>query len=356
MADCGVRSEFRPPMWVVVAALGALSLWLLTALRELVSLLIVGFCAAYLLERPLRWLERRGVRRSFGLLVLLAAAASAVLLLGLTAVPTVLREYRAAAADFPQYVNVLHRKLAPLTEKARQYLPAAGNLMEMPLEKLSGLGAKLLQHLSAASARALSAGYSLALTALHLMLLPFIVFYLALDFPKLQTSFVAMFPFIMRARVTAILDEIDGYVSAFVHGQLLVCLILTLLYGVGLALLRIELWHLVALIAGLGNMIPYFGTIFGVLFASLMAVVTHGDFIHVLWVWGLFAVVQTLTDNFISPRIQGGQVGLSPLAIMLALLVGGNLFGFLGVMLAVPGAAAVKVALRHLRGWVLSRY
>jgi len=106
----------------------------------------------------------------------------------------------------------------------------------------------------------------------------------------------------------------------------------------------------------LGNMIPYFGTIFGVLFASLMAVVTHGDFIHVLWVWGLFAVVQTLTDNFISPRIQGGQVGLSPLAIMLALLVGGNLFGFLGVMLAVPGAAAVKVALRHLRGWVLSRY
>ena len=181
------------------------------------------------------------------------------------------------------------------------------------------------------------------------------MFYLAVDLPKLHESVSALVPVTRRKRFQEVFREIDRYVSAFVRGQILVCSVLFVLYAVGLGLVGVDLWLLLAAISGFGNIVPYVGFLTGIVLSSLMALVTFGDFTHVAWVWCVYAVVQALEGMVISPRILGGSVGLSPLVIILALFAGGQLFGLLGIFLAVPAAAALRVIARSSYDWLVSR-
>jgi predicted PurR-regulated permease PerM len=117
----------------------------------------------------------------------------------------------------------------------------------------------------------------------------------------------------------------------------------------------VELWFLLALIAGFGNLIPYLGFLTGIVLSSIMALVTFGDTEHLVQVLILFGIVQALEGTLITPRIVGNKVGLSPLAVILAIFAGGKLFGLLGVFLAVPVAAALRVIWRYLHRWLISR-
>jgi predicted PurR-regulated permease PerM len=147
--------------------------------------------------------------------------------------------------------------------------------------------------------------------------------------------------------VELIFREIDGYVSSFVRGQFLVCTVLFALYALGLWIVGVDLWLLLAVITGFGNLVPYVGFLSGIVISSLMALVTFGDMLHVVYVWLVFAIVQALEGTIVTPRILGGSVGLSPLVIILALFAGGQLAGLLGIFLAVPAAAAFRVLVRH---------
>jgi predicted PurR-regulated permease PerM len=155
--------------------------------------------------------------------------------------------------------------------------------------------------------------------------------------------------------VGEIFKEIDGYVSSFVRGQIIVCAVLFVLYTIGLGILGVDLWLLLAAISGFGNIIPYAGFLVGIVLSSLLTLVTFGDLVHLLWLWGIYAVVQFLEGTFITPRILGESVGLSPLMVILALFAGGQLFGLLGIFLAVPAAAVLKVLGKHSYGWVMHR-
>ena len=198
-------------------------------------------------------------------------------------------------------------------------------------------------------------GYSIGLTFVNLLLLPFIVFYLAVDFDAFHRFCRALLPYEMRVTADEIAVEIDHYISAFVSGQLTIATILTLMYAVGLGVVGVDLWFLLAIISGYGSVIPYFGLIIGTLLSSVMALVTFGDFTHLLYVWTVFGIAQLISDNFVAPKVIGEKVGLSPLVVILAVVAGGKLFGLLGVVLAVPGAAAVRVVMSRGHRWLLKR-
>ena len=198
-------------------------------------------------------------------------------------------------------------------------------------------------------------GYSVTLTLLNLFLLPFIVFYLSVDFPLLHRRLLLLFPKDLRLPVYKIANEIDRDVSAFVKAQLIVASLLFILYLAGFWFVGIELALLLALFSGFGNIIPYIGTLAGIVLGSVLALVTFGDWSHLIQVWVVFAVVQLIGDNFITPRIMGKNVGLSPLVVLLALVASGQLFGLLGLLLAIPMTAVAKVLLKNLHLWLLSR-
>ena len=354
MANTTRRENLLPPLWLISTALLALGIWLVLQLKELAALLVVGYYLAYVMDPWLDWLETKKVGRQAGFFLTLVLTALALVVLTLTAIPTVAREYHNLAGNLPQYMDTARARLEPHLGLLTNLLPAGiMNAAEAGSPGLPKLDAQVVQRVFVALWSALLSGYSLTLTIANLVLLPFFVFYLAVDFDANHKRFLGLFPVRVRRSLRELGEEIDQYVSAYIRGQLSVCFILFLLYALGLRIVGVELWLLIAVIAGFGNMIPYFGTLAGVFFGSLMALVTFGDFASLLATWAVFGVVQALEGTFITPRIVGSKVGLSPLVIILAILAGGSLFGLLGIFLAVPGAAAVKVLLKSLGHWMM---
>jgi predicted PurR-regulated permease PerM len=352
------RDSFLPPRWFLTVAVLVGIVWLVAELRELVVLLVIGYFIAYAIDPMLQWLQSKGFARPWGFAVVCVGLVSVLVLCGATAIPTIVEEFAKLSENLNTYLQTSRDKLGPFLERAKGYLPE-GIQNSINLDDLSGsivtlvssISGDTLKNVGRTVGNTLMQGYSQALTVLNILLLPFIVFYIAVDLPAIHGFFRNLFPITKRSRVDQICGEIDGYVSSFVRGQAIVCVVLFILYAIGLGLVGVDLWLLLAAIAGFGNMIPYVGTMLGIFLSSIMAVVTFGDFAHVGWVLGVFAIVQFLEGMIITPRIMGESIGLSPLVIILSLFAGGQLFGLLGVFLAIPAAATLRVLVRHSFQW-----
>ena len=159
-------------------------------------------------------------------------------------------------------------------------------------------------------------------------------------------SFESLLPKKSKKTITSTLKDIDKIIAGFIRGQLSVCLILGLFYSIGLKLVGLELGLLVGFIAGIISFIPYVGSITGFVVGCILAFAQYGDISHVLYVAGVFMLGQFIEGNFLTPKLVGESVGLHPVWVMFALLAGGVLLGFLGLMLAVPLAAIIGVLVR----------
>ncbi|MCB0353898.1 MAG: AI-2E family transporter [Bdellovibrionales bacterium] len=350
------RDSLLPPLWVLSLLLVFFGGWLVYQLKEIVTLLVVGYSAAYVVSPALDAFERRGVRRSLGFFALFAVFALVLALLFMTAIPTLVREYSSFAENLPAYIEKAKLRLGPFWELVREALPWKSLREDEHLDLLQHLppiNGELMQSVAKGVGQTLLRGYNLTLTVVNLFLLPFIVYYVAIDFHHIHRAALEWLPMLSRAKVENMALEINRYVSAYVRGQLTVGCLLFVLYSLGLGILGVELWLLVAFVAGFGNLIPYLGSIVGILLGSLMALVTFGDWSHLFMTWGVFAVVQFLEGTFITPTVVGDKVGLSPLAVILAIVAGGSLFGLLGIFLAVPVVAIVRVLARNFHSWLI---
>lgn len=353
------KDTLLPPLWVLVALLLVGFVWLLVQLKEIVTMLVIGFSISYVIEPALAFLERHKVRRQLGVILVLGGFTVGLLLLFLTAIPTISREYSALIDNLPQNIETAKSVIASALVKIKSYIPAdrvpIDQWLASPLATLASVGKTIFPKIGSTLVQALGKGYTVTMALVNLALLPFIVFYLSVDFPHIKDRFLSLIPQKSRKKVQGMTSEMNLYVSAFVRGQMLVCSILFIMYALGLAFIGVELWFLLAVIAGFGNMVPYLGFMVGIFLTSVMALVTFGSFSKLVAVWILFAVVQSLEGTFITPKILGDTVGLSPLTVILALIIGGSLFGLLGVFLAIPGAAIVKVLATHFHVWLLKR-
>lgn len=356
------KESFLPPLWILTSATLIGLIWLAVQLKELVVLLVIGYFVAYAIDPILTKLQGKGVSRPLGFAIVCAVLVGLLVLLGVTAIPTLIDEFHKLTLNLNHYLEVGKERLGPYWDKIRDALPISVN----EEENLSDTLARLPQMLSDVNGDAvkkvlstiggtLMQGYNRALALVNIALLPFIVYYLAMDLPHLHACVVGLIPHTRRSKFVATFKEIDTYVSAFVRGQAIVCTILFVLYAIGLGLVGVDLWLLLAAISGFGNIIPYVGFLSGIVLSSLMALVTFGDLPHLFWVWAVYAIVQFLEGTFITPRILGESVGLSPLVIILALFAGGQLFGLLGIFLAVPAAATLRVLARSSYQWVIAR-
>lgn len=356
MAKQDKTDGFLPPRWIITLAVISAFAWLLASLKEIVVMLVMAYCLAYLVAPAIDWLERRKVSRGLGCILVFVAAALLTLLLVLTAIPTVLREYANLASNFPNYLETAKSRALPLFESVQSYIPLPVNGEDVSswiFALIPQVDKESVSKVLAAIGSTLLQGYSLTLTLLNFLLLPFIAFYLAVDLHQFHGWVLSLFPGRLRKKTLSLAAEIDTYVSAFVRGQFTVGCILFVLFAIGLRLIGVELWLLLAVIAGFGAIIPYMGFLVGIVLSCIMALVTFGDLSHLIQVIALFLFVQFLEGWFITPKIVGEKVGLSPLVVILAILAAGHLFGLLGIFLAVPGAAVLRVLLKHGHRWVL---
>jgi len=187
------------------------------------------------------------------------------------------------------------------------------------------------------------------LSSLDLALVPFFVFYILIDFHRWRDSLEELIPPRFRQPFSRLFDESGRILESYVRGQLLIGLIMAVFYAIGFWALGVPAWAGIALIAGLLNAIPYVGTILGIILAGAFTLAEGGGVWEVAGVLGIFAAVQSFEGYVLTPKILGGRLNLHPMAVFLGLLVGGKLFGFLGIVLAIPAIAIGKVFLKFVR-------
>jgi predicted PurR-regulated permease PerM len=188
-----------------------------------------------------------------------------------------------------------------------------------------------------------------AAASFDLLLVPFFVYYILVDFRNWRESSEDLIPPRFRTTFSRLFDEVGRILQSYVRGQLLIAMIMGGLYAVGFAVMRVPAWPGLAVLSGFLNLVPYVGTLFGMVLATAFTLADGGGFWRVAGVLAIFAVVQSIEGYYLTPKILGGRLQLHPMVVFLGLLIGGKLFGFLGIILAVPTLAVSKVFLMFLR-------
>jgi predicted PurR-regulated permease PerM len=191
-------------------------------------------------------------------------------------------------------------------------------------------------------------GLAVAALITNLILIPVVTFYLMRDWDPLVRAIHDLLPRNMEAEISRMAVDMDEVLGAFFRGQLMVMLALGLIYTIGLSLVGIDLAVLIGMGAGLLSIVPYLGSIVGVLVAAGAAIFQFQDVFHLLLVLVVFVVGQSAEGMYLTPKLVGDQIGLHPVTVIFAVLAGGQLFGFLGILLALPVAAALNVLVRHM--------
>jgi predicted PurR-regulated permease PerM len=183
---------------------------------------------------------------------------------------------------------------------------------------------------------------------MNLVLIPVVTFYLLRDWDGLIEGIRTLLPRKIEPVVSSLAREIEDVLGAFMRGQLMVMLALGVIYAVGLWLVGLDLAFIIGMLAGILSIVPYLGTAVGLIAAVVAALFQFQDVFHTVMVLVVFAAGQSLEGMVLTPRLVGDRVGLHPVAVIFAVLAGGQLFGFLGVLLALPVASALNVLVRHL--------
>ncbi|HHT9125131.1 MAG TPA: AI-2E family transporter [Candidatus Brocadiia bacterium] len=185
------------------------------------------------------------------------------------------------------------------------------------------------------------------------MLTNFIIFsvvsiYLLKDFDPIKTRIRELIPLTRRQRVVETVSKVDDNLRGFFRGQITVCMILSLIYSIGLTIAGVPLAFLIGFIGGIGNIVPYLGTIAGITLGMLLSLIQHHDLRHLIYVVMVFGIGQLLDGTLLTPKIVGGRLGLSPVVIIVSILIWSQLLGFLGLLLAVPITSVAKVFIDEL--------
>lgn len=312
--------------------------------------LFIAFAFAYILNPAVELLERKGVKRLYGIMVVFCLAV--VLCSGFVVffVVSITREISNMQINLPAYVQHLYEIVpAPIKEYLGVETPdkLALQLNEL-LHQARSSAPDLLKPVLSFLQKAFTSTVSVLLALLGYLIIPVYLFYLLFDLPQLKVFIESYIPERFRPAYRKKLAEVDTVLSGFVRGQLSVCLILAILYSAGLYVIGIDLAIAIGTLAGAAFIIPYVGTIIGICLSVAMALLKFNDVLHPLLCLGWFGFVQLLEGAIITPKVVGNTVGLHPLVAIVALLIGGQLFGIAGMLLAVPVTAVLQVFIRSL--------
>ena len=332
--------------WLLYLGVGAGLVWLLYLLAPILSPFLLAAALAYMCDPLVDRLERRGMSRTLGTVVVLLGLVLVFVVLALILTPLVQAEIRSMMAQIP-------RLLDWTTQTALPWLSATFGI---DLVRDQGeMIAWLKDHVAELSRfthylpKLADSGLSLLGFVANLLLVPVVLFYLLRDWDTSVAHAADWIPDRFRSRTEEIVREIDGVLSEFLRGQVLVILVMAAFYSFALWLVGLDYALAVGVISGVFVFVPYLGATVGVLLGTLAGWTQFGELSGLLMVWGVFAVGQFLEGMVVTPWLVGDRVGLHPVAVIFALMAFGQLFGFVGLLVAIPAASATLVALRHLK-------
>lgn len=334
----------RDLAWVAVGLAGLGLLWLLS---PVLTPFIVAAVLAYALHPAVEWLASRRVPRLLAVVVVEVAMIVMLLAVLLLMVPILSKELPLLREQIPLLADRLNQTVLPWL---RQWgIEVALDTASIKAFVLKYLDANLEDWLATALSSARIGGSIVLALIGNAVLVPVVLFYLLIDWPNLVRRAEGMVPPRLLPTVQGFLGECDEVLGQYLRGQLLVMLILAVGYSIGLALFGFDLAVPVGVFTGLAIFIPYLGYGLGLVLALLAGVLQFSGWygpVAVAVVYGIGQVVESLV---LTPRLVGERIGLSPLTVIFALLAFGHLFGFVGVLIALPVSALLVVAVRRLK-------
>ncbi|MFZ0369308.1 MAG: AI-2E family transporter [Halobacillus sp.] len=315
--------------------------------------LILSVVVYYLLRPIINLMESLRIKRIWAILITLLLVIGLITLLVVLIIPFLEKQFLSLAEELPEYLNAL---VISLDQWLRDSF--LGSYYSNLFQDIDGLLNQLPENISSYAVQTVE-GITNFITTLTTVLvalvtLPFILFYLLKDGHKLPAKMLSFFPPKVRPEVNSVFKGIDHQLSAYIQGQIIVSFCIGIMMYIGFVIIGLDYALLLAAIASVTSVVPYLGPVIAITPALIIAIVTSPFMVLKLaFVW---TVVQLLEGKFISPQIMGKSLHIHPVTIIFVLLTAGHLFGVVGILVAIPGYAILKVFVSHIFYWLQLRY
>lgn len=330
-------------IWLALFVIVSVLIYLLAPiLMPFISAAILAYIADPLVDK----LERKVSRSLSVIIVFVVLSLSAVLLLFII-LPLLESQFVVLAEKLPLYIDRVQHYIFPLLKEQFGFDVALFNLdtlkqsLTESWQTTGGIAANIVTSLS-------HSGFILIGWIASFLLMLVVTFYLLRDWDILVEKLHALIPRKNEQTIVTLVKESDEVLGAFFRGQMLVMLLLSLIYTFGLMLVGLDTALLIGGLAGMVSFVPYLGFIIGIVVASIAALLQFQELTPLFYVAIVFLTGQMLEGMLLTPWLVGDKIGLHPVAVIFAILAGGQLFGFVGILLALPVAAVIAVVLRHL--------
>ncbi|MEZ5536898.1 MAG: AI-2E family transporter [Thiolinea sp.] len=331
--------------WVLLFGIAVL---LLVLLSPILTPFVAGALIAYLTDPLADRLEAMKLSRTLSVTIVFLLGFGVILLLLLVIIPLLGTQVQQFSNFFSQsFEGMIRDTVIPSMQERFGVDPGileADKLISVVSSHLKETGSILSNAIQTIS----KSGFAVLGWVANMVMIPIISFYLLRDWDRLVAYIDDLLPRDIQPIVSQLARDSDEMLGAFLRGQFLVMLALGAIYSAGLWLIGLDFALLIGLIAGLVSFVPYLGVIVGIGIAGLAILFQTGDAFQLFWVFLVFGVAQMIESMLLTPLLVGERIGLHPVAVIFAILAGGQLFGFFGVLLALPVAAVLAVILRHL--------
>jgi len=330
--------------WLVVITIAAVLLYLLSPM--LTPFFVAGLLA-YLGDPLVDRLEKMKLSRTLSVTIVFVTISLIILIFFLFFVPMLEMQIKRLGEKLPSYLDWSFGMVGSYLQANLGVDPSVlegeklKSIISSNWQQTGGLIKNVIQTIS-------KSGFMIVGWIGTLALIPVLLFYLLRDWDNLVAYIHDLLPRSVEPTVTQIAKESDEVLGAFLRGQFMVMIALSILYWLGLSLIGLDFALLIGFVAGFVSFVPYLGLIVGITIAGIAVLFQTQDPTNLLWVLAVFVVVQVIEGSVLTPWLVGERIGLHPVAVIFAVLAGGQLFGFLGVLLALPVAAILAVIMRHL--------
>ena len=341
------NTQKRASAWCLIAALVVLALWLL---GPVLTPFVVAAVLAYALTPLVNRIDRIGKGRMPRVIaVILVELLFGIALMGLLllVVPILVKELPMMREQIPVLADRLNTSLSP-------WLAQFGINVALDVPSIKAFALKYLnanyEDALGSLMSSLKLGGSVALTIIgNAMLIPVALFYLLMDWDRFIARLLELVPLSMRSSVDSFTNEADSVLGQYLRGQLLVMLVMAAFYAIGLALFGLDLALPIGVFTGLAMFIPYVGFGIGLILAILAGMLQFAALKVLIMVGVVYGIGQVVESMFLTPRLVGERIGLHPLVVIFALLAFGQIFGFVGVLIALPASAVLLVGIRRVK-------
>lgn len=333
--------------WFLLAGL-LVTGWLIYLLAPVLTPFLFSALLAYLGDPLVDRLEKRKLSRLISVVIVFSAIICIVLIVPLILLPIIETQIGELVRSLPAYIDWITETFLPGMQARLGVNPETFDVNQIKLALTSnwkdagGLAASVVSY-------ATSSGMAMLAWIANMVLIPVLTFYMLIDWDHFMAGIRDLLPRSIEPTVVRLASESDEMLSSFLRGQFIVMISLGVIYSIGLSIAGLKTAVLVGMLAGLVSFVPYLGVIVGLITASVAMLFQTQDIVQLIPVAIVFAVGQALEGMLLTPWLVGDKIGLHPVTVMFAILAGGQLFGFVGVLLALPVAAVLAVLVRHAR-------